>query len=256
MAIQFQMPEDVANVHTRYFIEIFSRRSRQTPAGAHPRGEQDEIDKWTMESGTVAECWSEAGADQKDKDSVAACLALPELPDEGVEERQIASGLHSEAVEDALTLTLSPRDEQLYELLSDQDLHFDELVDRTGMAAREISASLSMLELVGLVRRLPGGFYARAVPEHCDGAAAKTVPAEAPPPQIVEAIAAFEELARRIFHGISRRLVQPYLAAFWCHVRTMKWSTEALFSTCIRAGPIYYRDILAYVSPPQVKFVF
>lgn len=256
MAIQFQMPDNVATVHTRFFIEIFSRRSRQTPAGAHPRGEQDEIDKRTMENGTVAECGAEAGAYQKDKDSVAACLSLPELLDDGVEERQMPSGFNSEAVEDALTLRLSPQDEQIHDLLLEQDLQFDELMDRTGMLAREISASLSMLELAGLVRRLPGDVYTRGAPERCDGAAAKTVTAEALPRQIVQAIADFEQLAKRIFHGISRRLVQPYLAAFWCHVRAARWSTETLFSACIGAGPIYYRDILAYVSPPQVKFVF
>ncbi len=49
----------------------------------------------------------------------------------------------------------------LYELLSNEPVHFDVLCERTGIPAGELSATLTMLELAGVVSRLPGDWYTR-----------------------------------------------------------------------------------------------
>lgn len=54
------------------------------------------------------------------------------------------------------------REKELYDLIELEPIHFDTLSDRTAMQAGELSASLTMLELAGLVSRLPGDWYERA----------------------------------------------------------------------------------------------
>jgi DNA processing protein len=53
------------------------------------------------------------------------------------------------------------REKELFELLSDEPTHFDVLCERTGMPVGELSASLTMLELAGIVTRHPGDWYTR-----------------------------------------------------------------------------------------------
>jgi DNA processing protein len=64
-------------------------------------------------------------------------------------------GEHVQVVE------LFGREKEIYELLSNEPLHFDVLCERTGIAPGELSASLTMLELAGVVNRQPGDWYAR-----------------------------------------------------------------------------------------------
>jgi DNA processing protein len=53
------------------------------------------------------------------------------------------------------------KEKELYEMLSDEPVHFDVLCERSGMAAGELSATLTMLELGGVVTRHPGDWYTR-----------------------------------------------------------------------------------------------
>jgi DNA processing protein len=53
------------------------------------------------------------------------------------------------------------RERELFELISTEPVHFDYLVEKMGMNAGELSATLTMLELAGIVTRLPGDWYAR-----------------------------------------------------------------------------------------------
>jgi DNA processing protein len=53
------------------------------------------------------------------------------------------------------------REREVFELVSPQPVHFDYLLEKTGMNTGELSATLTMLELAGVVARLPGDWYAR-----------------------------------------------------------------------------------------------
>jgi len=46
-------------------------------------------------------------------------------------------------------------------MLSAEQIHFDTLCERAAMAAGELSATLTMLELAGVVTRHPGDWYSR-----------------------------------------------------------------------------------------------
>lgn len=53
------------------------------------------------------------------------------------------------------------REKEIYELISAEPVHFDHLIERSGLKSGELSATLTMLELAGMVERLPGDWYSR-----------------------------------------------------------------------------------------------
>ena len=54
------------------------------------------------------------------------------------------------------------REKEIYEMLSNEPTHFDVLCHQSGMNAGEMSSTLTMLELAGVIARHPGDWYARA----------------------------------------------------------------------------------------------
>lgn len=54
------------------------------------------------------------------------------------------------------------RENEIFELISAEPVHFDHLCHKSGMAAGELSATLTMLELAGIVTRHPGDWYSRS----------------------------------------------------------------------------------------------
>ncbi|HEY9712352.1 MAG TPA: hypothetical protein V6C72_02715, partial [Chroococcales cyanobacterium] len=53
------------------------------------------------------------------------------------------------------------REKEVFELISSEPVHFDYLCERSGMQAGELSATLTMLELAGIVERQSGDWYTR-----------------------------------------------------------------------------------------------
>jgi DNA processing protein len=60
--------------------------------------------------------------------------------------------------------SLDPTEARVYDLLSHEPLHIDELIERSGMAAGEVTAVLLGLELKRRARQLPGPSYLRTGP--------------------------------------------------------------------------------------------
>lgn len=53
------------------------------------------------------------------------------------------------------------REREVFESVSNEPVHFDYLCEKLGMQAGELSATLTMLELAGVIERLPGDWYSR-----------------------------------------------------------------------------------------------
>lgn len=58
-------------------------------------------------------------------------------------------------------MQLFGREKEVFEMLSTEPTHFDHLCQKTGMGAGEMSGTLTMLELAGIVTRHPGDWYSR-----------------------------------------------------------------------------------------------
>jgi len=58
---------------------------------------------------------------------------------------------------------------KLYELLStDQPVHIDDLVERSGLNSSEVLATLFDLEMKGVIRQLPGKQFSKVLPVEAD----------------------------------------------------------------------------------------
>lgn len=67
----------------------------------------------------------------------------------------------TEGKEVPTVVELYGREKEVYDLISNEPVHFDVLAERTGMPAGELSATLTMLELAGVVHRVSGDWYNR-----------------------------------------------------------------------------------------------
>lgn len=68
----------------------------------------------------------------------------------------------------ATVVELYGREKDVYELLSGEPIHFDVLCERTAMQAGEMSATLTMLELAGVVVRMSGDWYSLSKPGYAN----------------------------------------------------------------------------------------
>lgn len=57
---------------------------------------------------------------------------------------------------------LEKNEARIYDLLTHEAIHIDDLIERTGLSAAEVSSRLLSMELKGLVRQLPGHSYLRS----------------------------------------------------------------------------------------------
>lgn len=60
-----------------------------------------------------------------------------------------------------VVVELFGREKEILEMVSLEPVHFDHLCHKSGMSPGELSATLTMLELAGVVARQPGDWYAR-----------------------------------------------------------------------------------------------
>ncbi|MDL2225801.1 hypothetical protein LJC20_06375 [Eubacteriales bacterium OttesenSCG-928-M02] len=54
---------------------------------------------------------------------------------------------------------LNDRESRVFQLLKEGDLNFDALVDQSGIPAGEMAGCLTMMEIKGIIKQLPGRHY-------------------------------------------------------------------------------------------------
>jgi DNA processing protein len=67
----------------------------------------------------------------------------------------------SDQSEKRTMVELFGKEKEIYTAIEQEPIQFDDLVQKLGISAHELSASLTMLELAGVVTRLPGDWYER-----------------------------------------------------------------------------------------------
>ncbi|HUU32199.1 MAG TPA: DNA-protecting protein DprA, partial [Phycisphaerae bacterium] len=87
---------------------------------------------------------------------------LEEFPDLGIQVPAGEDAEHQAAVN--LKANLSAEEARLIEVLDGDPLPLDALAARAGLPAARVSGAMTLLELKGLVRVLPGGQFARRQP--------------------------------------------------------------------------------------------
>jgi transposase-like protein len=140
----------------------------------------------------------------------------------------------------------SELEEMVLQELSEKPVTIEFLCDRTGIALGELMEALTILELESQVNSVPGACYVRSQEP-------KNKPPDSSSTEIKEAVNAAMDFICLHFHGVSRKYLQKYLAAYWLWNDTTHSLRETLIDQCIRFGPPILEDVFAYVSPPLVR---
>jgi len=155
---------------------------------------------------------------------------------------------------------LSAAERRVYDLLSPEPVQFEDLCTQSGIAAGDLSASLVILELDGLVTRLDGARYVRPrarpaatgmlhAPTNTTGISG-IAGLSAANREAAETVAHFIQY---IYGGISRKYLQNYAAAHWCHIDRKRWGPGKLLRACVTADQITASFIREYVTPLMVR---
>ena len=154
---------------------------------------------------------------------------------------------------------LSEQEKNVFDLLSESPVQFDFLCERSGINAGALSSALIMLELGGLAVRISGDRYVRKTADRCGKQIAVTASdsrwAATASAKVTTMVSAATKFIRITFHGISRKYLQMYLAAYWCQFDRNRWHNGSVLEACLQFGQITGDKILSYVSPSDIKLV-
>lgn len=211
-------------VSSRWFPEVVFRRSTETPAGSHPIAEQDAIDLQLIEE-------------------TSATAAVSLMQTEAVELQS------NENVQFGGNSQLSDTEKLVLESLTEKPEWFDVLYDRLGMEPSQLASTLTILQLSGIVIRLPGERFARVpdIPNHRAENAFDALDS-----YTTNRVSGAIEFVREVYQGVSRKRLQHYLALFCFFVNEERWPQGALLNACRQADAISDLQVRSYVSPPLV----
>ena len=222
MVIESRMEKMVERIPSAHFLKTFYRRSRETPAGRHPREEETaaaaRVGKNPQQRMQVVQRTSERVATEKERKLVNSLIGKPE--------------------------------KQVLSLISDIPVSFERLCEQGNLPVNELSAVLTNLELFDFVRRQPGdqfilGDSPYASPEQ-----------GSPSRKLIErrrSIAArFVDFVRANYRGISRKYLQNYVALFWAYIDMKTWGQDSLLSACTTFREIRDDDVISYITPLDV----
>ncbi len=219
--IHLLQSENAELVPSAVFTTLFCKRSRETPANMHPKFEQIKID-------------DDFFADQM------------EVPDE--------EAIDCDDERKSLLSNLPTAEKQVFTLLSEERIHFDDIANQLLWEGGLVSATLTFLELNNLIVRHPGDYYTKiAEPKKVsrDMAARQRRINDCLNLSIVDQ---FFEYAISNYHGFSRKYLQFYLAKFKAIFQDGFMAPGKIFRECLRHDSFSYIQMLDYVSPDEVVF--
>jgi DprA winged helix domain len=241
------LPDDATEIPSELFCSIFAKRSRETPAGKHPRAEEEAV----QAAQRAEQATGNSGIGEESPRLPSAASAASQSPSDfcGNPDNiaaQTAPATDEQALENA-------EQRKIYSMLCEQPIHFDLLCNQTGLPEGTLSGELTLLELNGLVERLNGDCYLRKAkePSNNELQAGKMASVSEQTAAKVSEIIGFIKVTWR---GISRKYLQNYLGVF-CFIRCDKagGSVVSLLDACLQSGPISYEETLAYVTPALVN---
>ncbi len=130
----------------------------------------------------------------------------------------------------------------VFDVMSSEPIDIDSVCESTGLPIGMVLSAITMLRIDKRIREVDFDRFVRIVP-------AKSVSTNVP-----DTIPKAEEFISHVHNrGISRKNVQPYMAAVWCFLDRAFWSAGSLLKRCAKTQPKNRHEIRNYVSPPLVK---
>jgi hypothetical protein len=238
LVIQDNFTEISLQASSQIFDRSFIKRSRMTPAGLHPQSEE-----------LASEDQGEDSSESKPNESSFG------RPNPSAEQADFAkdAGCNYSENEEELVAQLTAPQQKILAVLSEKSTSFDELCCLADCQAGELSAALTIFELFQLVRATGGNRYSRLHPKKSQGGA-RNASLNFSQSHYTEIFGnAFASFIENHFHGISRKYLQGYIAAFWVCVDRTHWGADSIKLACHRHRPIRYQELIDYVTPQAVN---
>ncbi|MBX9952182.1 MAG: hypothetical protein K2Y39_23610 [Candidatus Obscuribacterales bacterium] len=208
-AIALEMSAE-AELLTALVLEPVGKRSSETPAREHPKAEQIEAEKRAAKNVSTTTRVNPRASDRK-------------IPKGDLERR-------------------------IFSLLKTDSLHPDDICGLAMLTITEVACALTLLELDGFVRCLPGNRY-----EVIERPANESV--RALNKKDSRRVNNFIMFIKKSFHAISRKYLQRYFARYWCFIDREKWTFDSLLELFARSPYQTYFQLKSYVSPLAVRVV-
>ncbi|MBI2811085.1 MAG: hypothetical protein HYX67_09690 [Candidatus Melainabacteria bacterium] len=226
-AVLCAMDESSVLVSSFEFNSIICKRSIETAARKHPVSEQEDTNDLSLRNpSSIEQAFEERIA--VFKQPVSSFASDKETAGEGGESSKI----------------VECPEKRIYDLLSNEPQSIDQLIAASRLEPKVVIATVSILELTDLASLVPGNRVILSK-EHLS----------AQLPQLnLETQARINQVIwfiRKFFHGVSRKYIQIYLAAYWCFVDRVRWAKGALFQQCCQTAGI---DMRTFVSPIDLRF--
>lgn len=208
------------------FLAAVCKRSRETPAGAHPKAEQEVFDEEELK-----------GSHSESSELQTAIDKFPEFNDA----EHTDCSLSGETVQH---FGESGTKDLVLSLLRNGNKSFDQLIDESGKEVPQLSVILLIMRLSGLVDRSFGDVYSLT-----DKGRIAVIGSRQPDAAELKAASAAVQSIKQIFHGISRKYLELYLANHWFKLDHIHWSSGALLAACLKHGKVGIARIMEHVTP-------
>lgn len=190
-------------------------------------------------------------------------LTLPKVhPSTEIEEKKAKSETkpkqrQSEQRPEATTTDhLSESEKEIFELITAEPITQDQICQSTTLPVSAVASALVILEIEGLIQAHTGGrFSRRSSADNNNNNNNRKTEEKINPLAAMSLVGRAIDSTLSIRGGISRKYLQIYLAAIWCHFDRRRWSEEKLLLAFLRAPSMSYKDILNYESPPLAEMV-
>lgn len=216
MVIQSVYEDENPEISTSFFTDVFLRRSWESPAHQHPLTEQSVVDSRLAE---------EAAKDAE---------------------------LNDKTAEADITDDTSENMKQVLAQITFDPISFDDILENLPTAGvGSISASLTMLELAGQIQRLSGDVYIRnrKIPELSTSFPLITSTTST-------SFARIRWFISELYHGVSRKHFEKYIAIFWFFTFRERWGAGELLKLCASYYHIPGRRVTRSVTPSLIKIPF
>ncbi len=149
--------------------------------------------------------------------------------------------------------SMSNAESTILDLLSEEPQTFQSLIELSKLTCAELSASVTLLELRGLAKGLPGDRFIKTdEPLQTVQEEINTTKTGIKYRKIAEK---FIQFVRERFQGVSRKYLQLYAAIFHVYEDRKRWGSESILRLCARSRHVSYYEIKSFVTPAMVKFV-
>ena len=211
--------------HSSKFIQVISKRSRETPAREHPRAEI---------KGIIQKNKSTPNPNIRSVNSNSNTNTSTDSAQKQLSKSSI-NGMHKAESSDIEKL--------ISNVLYSNPAHIDSICQLTNLSINTLIPSLTLMEVAQKIKSIGGGFYKLTENYSCSQGQPNS-------PISKFSLKKTRSFIRRVFQGVSRKYLQIYLATHWYKTKISKMnSSNNLLQLCVDYGDISHRTIYSYISP-------